>query len=185
MPAAAPPPPATAAAPPAASSSRALLGDLMAARGPALRLYALACLAGGAGAGAAADDAVQTAFLRLARRLARDPGPPADPAGWLFKTVRNLAKDRRRGAARRARRERAAARPDWFRPGDTADDALDATAAAAALIKLPDDLREPVVLHLWGGRTFAEVGELLNCSASAAHRRYGRGLARLRELLGQ
>lgn len=190
MPVAAPPPPAaTAARSRAAADPRTLLDDLMTARGPALRLYALACLSDGLGAGgtgraAAADDAVQTAFLRLARRLARDSEPPADPAGWLFRTVRNLAKDARRDAARRARRERAAARPDWFRPAAALDDAFDAAAVAAALDGLPDGLREPVVLRLWVGRTFAEVGDLLDCSASAAQCRYGRGLDRLREALG-
>ena len=188
----APPPAATDAAPPAAAYPRELLDGLMTARGPALRLYARACLAGRPGAAAAADDAVQTAFLRLARRLARDPqfakdGGPPDPAGWLFRTVRNLARDHRRTAARRLRRERAAAKPDWFRPappGAELDADLDADAVAAALAGLPADLREPVVLHVWGGRTFAEVGSLLGCSASAAHRRYGRGLDLLRRSLG-
>ena len=183
---AAPAPPPT--APPAPPDPAALLDDLMTARGPGLRLYARQFLAGRADAAGAADDAVQTAFVRLARRLARDPGrpdsgPPPDPAGWLFKTVRNLCKDRRRDAARRHRRESAAANRDWFLPDPAA--ALDAAAAAEALAGLPADLREPVALHLWGDRTFDQIAELLNVSRSAAHRRYARGLDLLRQRLGE
>ena len=154
----------------------------MTARGPGLRLYALGLLAGRADAAGGADEAVQTAFVRLARRLAADPEPPPDPAGWLFKTVRNLCRDRRRAAARRARRESAAARPDWFAPDPAVP--LDAAAAAAALAALPADLREPVALHLWGDRTFAQIGELTGTSRGTAHRRYVAGLAAVRAALG-
>ena len=178
---AAPAPPPTEPAAPA--SPGALLDALMTDRGPGLRVYALGLLAGRADAAGGADEAVQTAFVRLARRFARHPEPPPDPAGWLFKTVRNLCKDRRRDNARRHRRESAAAGRDWFLPDPAA--ALDAAAAAEALADLPADLREPVALHLWGDRTFAQIGELLNISRSTAHRRYARGLDLLRQRLGE
>ena len=176
----APGPPAEPGEPP---TPGALLDALMTDRGPGLRLYALGLLAGRPDAAGGADDAVQTAFVRLARRLSKTPEPPPDPAGWLFKTVRNLCKDRGRDAARRRRRERAAARDDWFRPDPAA--ALDAAAAAEALAELPGDLREPVALRLWGGRTFAQIGDLTHTSRGTAHRRYARGLDLLRERLGE
>ena len=165
----------------------ALLARLADELGPGLRTYALHLLAGRADAGGAADEAVQTALVRLAARLARDPadpdgGPPADPAGWLFVTVRNLCRDAARTRARRRRREGIAAKTDWFVPDPAA--ALDAAAAAEALQALPPELREPVVLHLWGGRSFAQIAALSGRSRATAHRRYAEGLAELRRRLG-
>ncbi|MFO0948333.1 MAG: hypothetical protein U1D30_20830 [Planctomycetota bacterium] len=42
-----------------------------------------------------------------------------------------------------------------------------------------------VVAHLWGGLSFQEVGDLVGCSSSAAHRRYVAGIAALKEQLGE
>ena len=127
------------------------------------------------------DDAVQEAFCRLAVHLRTGP-PPADAAGWLFRTVRNLAVDRHRRAVRRRRRERAAASPDWFTPDPAA--AVDAAAAEAALGELCEQRREAVVLHLWGGLSFQQIGELTATSASTAHRRYAAGIRELQIKLG-
>jgi DNA-directed RNA polymerase specialized sigma24 family protein len=128
----------------------------------------------------APEDVVQEAFVRLAA-LAR---PPDRPAAWLFRAVRNGAVSQARAEARRRRHEQAAAAraPLWFVPGEPPG--LDGRAAAEALQALPGELREPVVAHLWGGRSFAEIGELMGTSASTAHRRYVEGLAALRERLG-
>jgi RNA polymerase sigma-70 factor (ECF subfamily) len=63
-------------------------------------------------------------------------------------------------------------------------DALDARIAAEALEALPLEQREVLVARLWGGLNFVEIGELVGCSSSAAHRRYAAGLAALRERLG-
>jgi len=128
---------------------------------------------------AAPEDVVQEAFVRLAAL----PRPPDSPAAWLFRAVRNGAISQARAEARRRRHERAAAAraPLWFVPGEPPG--LDGRAAAAALQALPGELHEPVVAHLWGGRSFAEIGELMGTSASTAHRRYVEGLALLRERL--
>jgi RNA polymerase sigma-70 factor (ECF subfamily) len=127
----------------------------------------------------APEDVVQNAFVKLA---AQRP-PPDRPAAWLYRAVRNAAVSAGRGEQRRARHEsEAAARTaSWFVPAD--DSALDGRAATEALQALPAELREPVVAHLWGGLSFAEVGELVGLSASTAHRRYLEGLAALRERL--
>ena len=61
---------------------------------------------------------------------------------------------------------------------------MDARAAAEALGELPLEQREVLVARLWGGLNFNEIGELVGCSSSAAHRRYAAGLAALRERLG-
>ena len=129
----------------------------------------------------APEDAVQTAFVKLAAAGTRPP----DPAAWLYRVVKNAALDATRADRRRRKHEAAAAdrAAPWFDPPD--DPAgLDAAAAAAALADLPGDEREAVVAHLWGGLTFAQIGAAVGASAATCHRRYTAGLARLRTLLG-
>ena len=147
------------------------LGRLLDANAAALGLYA-------AQWSAAADDVVQEAFVRL---VAADP-PPDRPVPWLYKVVRNLALDDRRADRRRRRRETLASR---LAPADEGGAGSEAVEIADALESLPDDVREVVVAHLWGGLTFAEIGDLDGTSSSSAHRRYGAGLTALRRLLDQ
>lgn len=125
------------------------------------------------------EDVVQEAILRLARERPL----PERPVAWLYAAVRNGAISASRGASRRRRHEEAAAaRASWFEPSSS--DALDAREAATVLAGLPLAEREVVVARLWGGLSFEEVGELVGCSSSAAHRRYVAALETLRERLG-
>lgn len=148
------------------------LGSLLSTHGAALRLYARQWCD-------AADDVVQEAFVQLARQSR----VPDQPAAWLFRVVRNGSLSARRSASRRRRHETAAAveRSDWFecRP----ETSVDAATAAVALSELPEEIRETVVAHLWGGLTFEQVGELVGTSPSTAHRRYEQGLRSLRARL--
>ncbi len=124
-----------------------------------------------------AEDAVQSVLVSLLSLNA----VPADPVAWAYRAVRNAAVDGARAAGRRRRRERAAAPADWFDPSPGA--ALDAAAAEAALKQLPADLREAVVLRVWGGLGFAAAAGVMGCSVSTAHARHAAGLKRLRDLL--
>ena len=151
------------------------LAELVSRHAAALVLYARQWCA------SAADDVVQTAFLKLVRQ---SPAP-AHPVAWLYAVVRNAAMDASRSDRRRKKYEAVAAeRTDtWFEPSD--DPAgLDARAAAAALAELPPETREVVVAHLWGGQTFEEIAAAVGGSASTAYRRYVAGLSHLRTLLG-
>src|SRR5262245_38470095 len=60
-----------------------------------------------------ADDLVQETWLRAVERPPRTDGRPA---GWLGTVMRNLARDWRLGASRRAKREAGAARPETTPP---------------------------------------------------------------------
>ncbi|MBY0460541.1 MAG: sigma-70 family RNA polymerase sigma factor, partial [Gemmataceae bacterium] len=87
----------------------------------------------------AAEDVVQEAFCKLAAL----PAPPADPAAWLFRVVRNAGLDAGKAERRRKRREAAVARPArWFH--ESAIDGLDAAAAVGAMQSLPDEQREVI-----------------------------------------
>ncbi len=127
----------------------------------------------------AGDDIVQETFVELARQ----PYPPTHVAAWLYRVVRNRAIAAARSEARRRRHEQIAG--ERIRPWFVADPAikLDADAAAQALSRLPLEEREVIVMHLWGGLTFAELGEVTGLPCSTAHRRYESGLKKLREQL--
>jgi RNA polymerase sigma-70 factor (ECF subfamily) len=127
------------------------------------------------------EDVVQTAFLKLVRLRAR----PDNLVPWLYRVVRNGAIDASRAARRRTKYEGAAAdRADpWFSPPDDPT-GLDARAAADALTSLPDETREIVIAHLWGGLTFEQIAQTLGSSAATCYRRYAAGLAALRLKLG-
>jgi RNA polymerase sigma factor (sigma-70 family) len=123
------------------------------------------------------EDVVQEAFIRLMRESAA----PTNVVGWLFRVVRNGAISASLSAARRARHEfRASQQSDsWFATND--DERLDAVAATDALTSLAIEVRETIVLRLWGGLNFDQIAELTNTSTSTAHRRYVAGLTALRE----
>lgn len=144
------------------------IGRLIDSQATALMLYARQWCA-------APEDVVQESFARLANH------GPADPVAWLYRVVRNRAISTGRSERRRRRREEQVAGQAWFvsAPGER----LDAAAATVALQHLPDDEREAVVAHVWGGLSFAQIGELTNSSAATAHRRYVAGLTNLRSRL--
>jgi len=150
----------------------AQLGQLVDELAGALTLYARQWCA-------APEDVVQEAFVRLATQRQLPENLPA----WLHTVVRNAAISAGRSERRRRQYENAAAatRPTWFLPSD--DTHLDADAVIRALETLPDEQRETLVAHLWGGLNFEQVGELTSVSSSTAHRRYLLALERLRERL--
>lgn len=123
------------------------------------------------------EDVVQEAFIQLMRQ---QPAPQ-NPVGWLYRVVRNRAISNARSQTRRTRHEAAAGevRERWFKSTD--DDALDGAAAVAALESLPIHEREVIVLRLWSGMSFDEIGELIGKSTSTAHRWYETALIALRE----
>lgn len=126
-----------------------------------------------------AEDVVQEAFIKFA---AQRP-IPTNPAGWLYRVVRNGAISAARAEKRREKHEKQAShqRSEWFLPCEGGE--IDPHDAVAALERLPLDQREIVIAHLWGGLTFEQIGQLVGVSASTAHRRYLDGLRILRERL--
>lgn len=151
----------------------AALGELLDKQGPPLVLFARQWCE-------VPEDVVQEAFVQLVRQSR----PPDNVLGWLYRVVRNGAISAGRSATRRRRHETrvAESHPLWFEP--QREGGLDPEAAAAALSELAVADREVIVAYLWGGLSFAALGELIGVSASTAHRRYEAALAQLRERLG-
>jgi DNA-directed RNA polymerase specialized sigma24 family protein len=69
--------------------------------------------------------------------------------------VRNLGREAIRGRQRRQERERHVAAGERYEADVTAG--LDAQTIITHLDALPDDLREVVVMRLWGGLTLEEI----------------------------
>lgn len=152
------------------AADQGFLKQLLDEHGDALVLYAQQWCT-------APEDVVQEAIIRLMRQRP----VPDNVIGWLYRVIRNEAVSNARSLSRRKRHESAAGsiRVRWFKP--TADDAMDAESAVAALECLPNELREVLVLRLWSGMSFEAIAEVAEVSTSTAFRRYESALRHLQE----
>lgn len=124
-----------------------------------------------------AEDALQTALLRLSRRW-----PVELPDAYVRTILANLAKDRARRRhlvpePAESREDRLAALPDH------ADSLASQQALHDLLAVLPERQRTAVVLRIIDGLSEAETAAAMGCSAGTAKSNLSRGLARLRERL--
>jgi RNA polymerase sigma-70 factor (ECF subfamily) len=122
-----------------------------------------------------AEDVLQETFVAL---MQKSPAPD-QPEHYCLRTFRNRALNYRRGLWRRLTRELESHR--WFEraPEETPQERI----AMRCLATLPADQREVIVLKIWQGYTFEEIGELLEISGNTAAGRYRYGLQKLRACL--
>lgn len=124
---------------------------------------------------AEAEDVVQEVFLELLQRTSA----PQQPERFLVRAFRNRAYNHRRSLWRRIAREFES--HIWF---ETAPDTTPAEVAAMKLlVQLPAAQREVIVLKLWHGHTFEEIGTLTGVSPNTIAARYRYGLLKLRATL--
>jgi RNA polymerase sigma factor (sigma-70 family) len=130
---------------------------------------------------ASADDAVQEALVALLGQRR----PPDNPMAWIYRAVRNAAIDQMRSTSRRRRREQTVAfeRRELFESG--AETRIDAAVAEEWLERLGPELREVVVLRIWGDVTFGEIALIMDLGVSTVHDRYKAALGQLRSALEQ
>lgn len=135
-----------------------------------------------------AEEAVQEAFLQLARGGGRfkDQGPESFRA-WFYGVTMNQARNLRRVEQRVLQRNlQAGSAGKPVAPENTA--AMNAElrfSLGRALEDLQEDLRLPVLLHCVEGLTQAQVGKLMGVSQSLVARRVAEGLDLLRKRLAQ
>jgi RNA polymerase sigma factor (sigma-70 family) len=125
-----------------------------------------------------AEDAAQAAFIMLAQRPRRVTGTLA---GWLYCAARKTAWVALRSRKRRVRREEVAAtmKPMTIPPNDPAvREEID-----AALERLPEALREAVLLCHLEGRDQTEAAAQAGCSQATMSRRSNEGLQQLKDIL--
>jgi len=151
--------------------------EWMATHGPRLLLFAR----GWAPSRADAEDLVQDAVLRLWNYQGeRGGGPPDLPLA--FSTLRFCGLNHHRSEGRRQRREESIIylhdfRDVWLDPSLENDE--EGELLQEALKRIPDKLREVVVMKVWGGLTFAQIAESLAISPNTAASRYRYALERL------
>ncbi len=130
----------------------------------------------------AADDAFQSAFLVLATRL--DAARAAGSLGsWLVGVAGRVARQMRRATRRRMRYEVAAETRKDSLPDPTFDLADQFRVLDEELARLPDRLRDPVVLCLLQGRTQEQAAAELGRDARTLRRRLERAKQVLRARL--
>lgn len=130
---------------------------------------------------AAAEDAVQDAFLNAMRQARSWRGGSA--RGWLLAAVANTARNHLRAAVRRVRREAAAPPVDPL-PEAPDDGELTATLREA-LGELPEHERDALELRYLAGLDLDVVAGALGRPYKTVHSQIGRGLERLRDILGR
>ena len=139
------------------------------------------------GDGDLAQDAAQEAFVSALRGLTKFRGD-ASFRTWLLRITLNAAKTLSRRRTRRRETTLLAAESE-------ASDARDISEVVAGraegkrlqslLHKLPEKQRMAVILRAQNGLSYAEVGELIDCSEGSARVNYHLGIKRLRELADQ
>ncbi len=139
------------------------------------------------GASAAdSEDILQEVLFRL---WVRRKGV-VDPVAYLFSAVRNAAIDLgRRTAARRKREMEYGANftvTDCLSvacPDAVGDLFVPQEMIKASLAELPPEQREVLVMKIWAGLTFAEIGKVTEVSANTAASRYRYAISGLRRKL--
>jgi RNA polymerase sigma-70 factor (ECF subfamily) len=137
------------------------------------------------GRGPAAEDLLQTTFLKLhGARGSWRRGEPLRP--WVFTIAGRVRVDwlRRQGRLESELEEDALADPEERHDPAEALLAGERTERVhAALDSLPEPQRVVIHLHRFEGLGFAEIGKVLGISEGAAKVRAFRGYGRLRSLL--
>jgi RNA polymerase sigma-70 factor, ECF subfamily len=120
---------------------------------------------------ACAEDVLHALFERL---LSSNTEITTSPQTYLYRAVRNASLN-----AIRNRKRDVELNDEWLEgPLGTDSAAID---LQLALRELPQEQREIIILHLWGGLSFDDVAIALGISPSTAASRYRYGLSKLRE----
>ncbi len=136
-----------------------------------------------------AEDVLQETFVALTQMQF----PPAKPEHYCVRSFRNRALNYRRTLWRRLAREWEVLADGhllgnglhWFEksPEETQEEKSLQEATVRALAELPVDQREVIVLKIWHGCTFEEIGGLLEVSPNTAAGRYRYGLQKIKTKL--
>ena len=135
--------------------------------GPGLLLYACSLL----GRKHAAEDVLQQVFMKLLEQNVI----PEEPKPYLFRAVHNGALNLLRSESKHV--ELADIEP-WFEA--PRQDHAARIALTVELMRIPEEQRQVLVLHIWGGLSFDEIGTVIAVSANTAASRYRYALQKLR-----
>jgi RNA polymerase sigma factor (sigma-70 family) len=141
---------------------------------------------------AAAEDAAQEVFLKV-HRAADRLDPARDPDPWLLTITTNVCRDLWRSGAHRLSRRSTSIEEHPAVGGALASPVRNPEAEAIAgerqqlgqdaIVRLPENLREALVLREYQGLGYDEIASMLGINEAAARKRYSRALAELGRLL--
>lgn len=128
---------------------------------------------------ALAEDAVQQTFLKAWRGYDSFRGDSSEKT-WLIRIAVNTCRDVQRGKWFRHIDQSVALDdlPPLVQPFEEADDTL-----AGAVLALPDQQRQAVVLHYYQGLTVQESAQAMGISRRAAHDRLAKAQRTLKKAL--
>ena len=122
-----------------------------------------------------AEDMVQQIFLKL---LEGRVAPGLAPVGYLYRAVRNASSNLRRDCQREVEMP---AEELWLTHNSA--DRAEILSIQQALMELPEEQREAVILRIWGGLTLLEIAEATGSPLNTVASRYRYALEKLRERL--
>lgn len=132
-----------------------------------------------AGDDALADDWAQEAWIRAFRALPKFRGDAAFST-WLHRVAVNSALQGRR---RRGREESRESELPESVPGGSADPTVLRITLERALERLPEGMRQVMVLHDVEGFTHEEIGDMLGINPGTSKSQLFKGRAKMREML--
>jgi RNA polymerase sigma-70 factor (ECF subfamily) len=132
----------------------------------------------------AAEDATQAALMAVARSIRQFRGT-SKFSTWAYRIATNAALDE----VRRTRRRPSPADDEFLgravpAQADAADSVVDNMALEAALSRVSEDFRVPLVLFHLQDMTYEEIAEVLAIPVNTVRSRISRARGQLRELLG-
>lgn len=131
---------------------------------------------------AASEDLVQEVFVRMLRFRETFRGDRGGFSGWMYTVAHNVCMDHFRRGARREDRPL----PDQEPPaqGPAPDDQAEKSRSIAmlrrALLMLPVEKREVLLLRRFGFKKFEEIAEILGCPVGTVKVRAHRAIRELR-----
>jgi len=132
-----------------------------------------------------ARDLAQDVLIRLHKGLARYR--QGNFEGWLYRTTVNAFRDRLRKRKRLREDTLAETEPPAMRTGRIVEEAVQQKElfeiVQRALVKLPPEYREAVVLRDLEGRSYEEIAEILEIPPGTVRSRIHRGREALKQLL--
>lgn len=130
---------------------------------------------------ALSEDLVQDVFFRILRsRHTYRPGSPFKP--WMYQIARNARADWFRGPTEVEFEERMA---EPLVPDDELSDRERNELLHRALLQLPEDKREVLLLSRFQELKYSEIAEMLGCEIGTVKTRAFRALQELRQIIAK
>ena len=128
------------------------------------------------------EDLVQDVFFRILKyRQSYRPGTPF--RAWMYQIARNARVDHFRKQRPEVSWENAI-EPSVI-PGDSAQQNQETQMLYRALLQMPEEKKEVLILSRFQGLKYEEIAQLLGCEVNTVKTKVHRALLELRELFNQ